>query len=350
MIKIAYYVNLWDYAGTARSHKRINEALNRKEFEPFVICWEKEYEMPLSRIRLLEEKVGADHVVKISRPDDIAACTMENTSFLSAMNQIQPDILHIARSGETGWPLIMRYGKAIVIETNIFGRMDRSGMIDRTICISHYCAARRGQCDAIIYNMIPVATPSETYKWELRKELDIPNNAIVFGRIGSAHGHVEFSLRLFDLANTACGNHFYYLIVNPDDKTKKQAVNLMNIAIFEPTIDDHWIDRFFNVLDVFLHYRSNGEICGCAIQEAMMRGVPVLGHITEQDNGQIEVIGNGGMVAVTESEYVKNILYLANNYQIRKHFAANARAIALRDYAQDKLINVVEDCYKSWMQ
>jgi glycosyltransferase involved in cell wall biosynthesis len=81
----------------------------------------------------------------------------------------------------------------------------------------------------------------------------------------------------------------------------------------------------------------------------MMHGVPVLSHVTPHDNGQIEIIAGGGMVAVTPQEYGDNLMYLINNPKARRAFGAEGRRIAMALYAQDKVVNAIQEMYRRWV-
>ncbi len=62
-------------------------------------------------------------------------------------------------------------------------------------------------------------------------------------------------------------------------------------------------EEFLCSLDVYAHGRKDGEINSLAIARAMEAGLPVISHVSNQNNGHIECIGEAGYVVKTVEEY-----------------------------------------------
>jgi hypothetical protein len=193
-IRVGFQLGEWTYAGTARSHFRILEALDRSRFEPLALVWRQGQN---DLLPALQAALG-DHVIFYDRsahrlgPED--AYRPESTNFCEVVAGLNLDILHGARGGYSEWPLSTGRHAPLQIETNIFGERDASPTLDRSIAICRYIEARRGGADAMIYNPIPPAEPDGP---NLRAELGIPEDAIVCGRIGRPAGFTPIAIEAF---------------------------------------------------------------------------------------------------------------------------------------------------------
>ena len=130
----------------------------------------------------------------------------------------------------------------------------------------------------------------------MRKELDIPENATVFGRYG---GTTEFNLSgvHHNVIQVAKNRHdIYFIFVNTnnffDQNTKK--LDLKNI-IFLPTIKDEFPQynkvKFINTCDAMIHARQCGEAFGIALGEFNIFNKPIITSITRRHNAHITILG-----------------------------------------------------------
>ena len=102
-------------------------------------------------------------------------------------------------------------------------------------------------------------------------------------------------------------------------------LKIPDVILIEPTADDSFIDRFHRTIDVMLHYRSDGEVHSTAIAQAMMYGIPVISHVTDQYNGQMETIGKAGGVARDLNEYISFAEQLIVNRKLRMALSQKAK-------------------------
>jgi hypothetical protein len=115
----------------------------------------------------------------------------------------------------------------------------------------------------------------------IRKELRIPENAIVFGRHG---GFDEFNLPFVHKAveKAALNNKFiYFIFVN----TRQFCMKLPNIIHLDPITDLQEKSNFINSCDAMLHGRELGEIFSMSIGEFLTCGKPVLSWPGGSDEG-----------------------------------------------------------------
>jgi len=166
----------------------------------------------------------------------------------------------------------------------------------------------------------------------MRKELNIPDNAIVFGRHG---GHDTFSIPFaFDVVNQIVQerNDIYFLFLNTQQNCvnyNKRLINHKQIIHLPPTSDLEIKTKFINTCDAMLHARINGESFGLAIGEFSIRNKPVITWTGKDvkkyyphfhDLAHIDILGDKGIYYNDEKE-LKDIL-LNFNKQKNKNWDA----------------------------
>lgn len=347
-IKIIYYSHEVDYAGTWRAHEAIVESINKNIFDPYVMYWDECPNNP--RLEDVRKMIGSDHVISFKRSKEKTGpekgYTPLWTDFHEVAKSIQPDIIHFARSGYLEWPFNTRLAP-LQVETNIFSGMDTSGYLDKSIAISKRVADIRKASDAIIYYPVKeVKLIGSTF----REQYNIPKDAIVCGRIGrpSTTSFCPYGIEAFKTVQEKYKN-VYYIIVAPCDEIKRLSKDIPNVILLDPTSNDEIISKFFRSLDIFLHYRLDGETFGLAIAQAMIYGIPIVSHISIYNNAHVETVGDGGYVAPTYGEYVDYLSMLITNPDERKKVGNKGRNIVLEKYEQEKIIRQFEDCYIRWL-
>src|SRR5690606_3281108 len=138
---------------------------------------------------------------------------------------------------------------------------------------------------------LPISTES------LRKELGLPSDAYVIGRVGRPDSgiHDPISLKAYRKIEDS---NTYFLALSPPVNMVRQAkkLQLNNFIAIPPTTDPIHLAKLYNTIDVVAQARRDGETFGCNIAEAMMHGKPVIAHLTPYMNAQSEIIGNAGYV------------------------------------------------------
>lgn len=147
----------------------------------------------------------------------------------------------------------------------------------------------------------------------MRKELNIPNNAIVFGRHG---GYDTFNIRnvmglVYDIALN--NSSIYFLFVN----TKKFCPDLPNIIHLDVIVDLEEKRKFINTCDSMLWARSDGETFGLSIAEFSICNKPVIACKTG-DLAHVELLKDKG-------------IWYSNIYQL-KDIITNFKRIDNQDY------------------
>ena len=341
-IKILFYSHTIDFAGTWRSHERVLLMLNKEIFDVYVFYNPNQNN---NRLEYLKTKLNCNNIIPFtaskekSGPDQ--GYRYLYTDFIQICKTFDFDIIHFARGGWYEWPFIERIAP-IQIETNIFGGRDTSPFLDYSITICNTINSIRGGSDQIIYNPIPDPIKNNE---NILTEFNIPETYLVFGRIGRPSNFDPIALNaLYELKKQR--NDFVYIIIGACQETKDKIkqLNLSDVCLLlEPTNDDNFIHRFYNSLDLFLHYRSDGECHSCAISEAMIYGVPVISHYAGY-NGQSETIKNGGYVAKNSQDYYKYLSLLINDIDHYTQVSNNAKNIS-ENYKQNKIVKEWETLY-----
>ena len=137
---------------------------------------------------------------------------------------------------------------------------------------------------------------------------------------------------------------FHPSVKNPT-KNNSKIINL------KPTTDLVILDKFYNTLDILLHFRKEGETFGMNIAEAMIHSKPVVSHFSEEDNAQYELILSskecGFITNMNVEEYTEKVKILIENSKLRALFSKNAESVALELFSERKVTKVLEDYYRS---
>jgi hypothetical protein len=350
-IKIGFYTHHWDYAGTARSHEQIATNLNRGLFEPVILYWPGGDN---SRLPYLESVLGKDSLIPFSRTKDKTGSDKGYapvvTDFKEICQNASIDILHVARSGYYEWPLTDRICP-VQVETKIFADKDPRTYVDWSFPIADFVSYDQDTHQTIIPNPIPssiqIKDPQSFRGVELPNGIIIKDTDTVYGRIGRPAGWTPHGTIGFTAAMKANPNSYFLIVAPcPEDRAFYSTEEFKDRVIyFEPTYDDNIIQRFFNTLDVFLHYRSDGEVCSVAIGQAMANRLPVVSHRSQQFNGQVGMLADVGFVASSEAEYSDMVIRLAKDESLRKTTGLAAYTKYTKEYLPSVVLRRYEDEY-----
>jgi hypothetical protein len=128
---------------------------------------------------------------------------------------------------------------------------------------------------------------------ELRAELDIPNEATVYGRHG---GDDSFDIPwvqkvVVEAAKNSPNIWFLFLNTRPFGG----AAELPNIRFLPATADPDRKRRFLNTCDAMIHGRQRGETLGMACLEFASVGRPVLTYADSPEQAHLEILGDSAV-------------------------------------------------------
>jgi hypothetical protein len=135
----------------------------------------------------------------------------------------------------------------------------------------------------VIPHMVCISKTTE----DLRGVLNIPKEAIVYGRYG---GYDTFSVEIarqavFDVASQDT-NKFFLFMNTP------KFCNLPNVIFLEGSTDMEVKRRFINTCDAFLHGRSDGETFGLSVAEFALCLKPIVSNAQCTDDAHFQILGN----------------------------------------------------------
>ena len=140
----------------------------------------------------------------------------------------------------------------------------------------------------------------------LRKELSIPEDAIVFGRHGGAETFdINFAKQaVIHVAQMRQDIYFLFLFTN-----KFTNDSISNVIYLDGSSDLEYKTKFINTCDAMLHARDAGESFGLSVGEFSIRNKPVITLKNgSRDCAHIEMLGNKGIYYNNRNE-LQDILF-----------------------------------------
>ncbi|RTY92392.1 glycosyltransferase [Flavobacterium sp. GT3R68] len=131
----------------------------------------------------------------------------------------------------------------------------------------------------------------------LRKELNIPEDAIVFGRHG---GDKTFDLKFVKKVIKQISRKrkdIYFVFLGTNSFVFKNIFRPYLNVIFLPTnIDDIYKSKFINTCDAYLHARKQGESFGIAIGEFSVSNKPIITWADSEEKSHIDILGDKAII------------------------------------------------------
>jgi len=346
-IKVVHHTKGCGYSGTDRTAQLFCQYLDRSKFEPYIVYREN---ADCSRVNFMKRELEGSNVVEYDHEhgNNVSPYWPKRDNFVDVIRSINPDIIHFHRSGHTEWPCLpflkKEFPKVKFVETNIFAHNDNFPW-DLRLFICPYIATRAGHPDgSYLYN--PVELP---YCGEGSDDSDI----VVLGRIGRQDNFYDISLQACRLLLGRGIKNWKYLIVNPCDKWINRIHELGLDKYCEPIVpiyDNRSLSRFYSLLDVFAHSRSDGECQSVCMSEAQIHGVPIVTHKSPCWNGQVDQINlsNCGFCVGWNDAvgYADNLQALIESKSLRERLGGNGRRWANHNVEASVVVKQLEGYYE----
>jgi FkbM family methyltransferase len=175
----------------------------------------------------------------------------------------------------------------------------------RYALISHWLSKKYGGNIPYVPHMINLPSTEDN----LRKELNIPNDAIVFGGYGGKNSfNIQFVHKCIDCIVQE-NPHIYFLFMNFD----RSCAQHPQIIYLKGSIDRWYKTKFINTCDAMIHARDVGETFGLAVGEFSTRNKPVITHLTPSphyDKEHIRNLGERGIYYVD----AESLLHIFRNF------------------------------------
>ena len=184
----------------------------------------------------------------------------------------------------------------------------------------------------------------------LREELDIPQDAFVFGmhqrNCENIFSHIP--LTAYSMIE---GEKNYYVLLGGAEKYRAQAqqLGLTNIKFLDFISDVGKINNFVSGIDAFAHGRYDGEVCSAAIIEALRHGKPIITH-PGINMGHLEQVEDCGIMAHGLNQYVSGMLLYQSDSETYKTISKNCINKFENKYSLkaniDKYIKIYEEVHE----
>lgn len=207
------------------------------------------------------------------------------------------DLVITAWAGNAEFPLTII--PCPIVFLNIFGIPNTIRNIKYHVCISETIANEISDIvpkDKIKTLYIPTEWPvgvTQQDRIDFRRQHDIPEDALVFGRIGRADDaiHDPIGILAFERVVEKYPD-IHYAIVSPSDLLRAYVSEkkIPNVHLIDPIYDEKMVWIFHTSIDILAHFRSDGETFGLNIAESMICGNPIISHRSKIWNAHLEYL------------------------------------------------------------
>lgn len=331
-MRIVHHSKTIGYAGTDRTAQLFVKYLNKlPNIEAFLVYRAND---DTSRLEECKATIGEQYLIPYEhehQPKALPPYFPKSDNLVEVLASLQPDIFHIHRGGHPEWPGMKSIcPTAKFVETNIFAGIDLSPDIDLHIYISNFIAVRahllHGKPGPILLNPTekPFITDFAAARFDLRRRLFLPDDAIVLGRVGRPDNFDPIALNAFQIV-VARHPNAYYAVVNPCNRWREvvERQNIKNVVFLPKIVNDVELSMFYGGIDIYAHARVDGECQPCNLNEAMYHGVPVVTHVADTYQGHVEQVNESGAGFVAghhnHKEYAGYLMRLIVNKEDRNN-------------------------------
>lgn len=184
------------------------------------------------------------------------------------------------------------------------------------------------------YPVIPRIISLPSVKENMRKDLNIPEDSIVFGRHGGPEGfNIKFVKKLI-IDKFLNNEKYYFIFVNTDKFCEAKNIIYLN-TIYDATE----IVKFINTCDAMLWARAGGETFGQAIAEFSIKNKPVIATKNVNQKIHIKLLGEKAIWYNNERD-LEQIIKTFNKKEVEKKDWN-----AFRDYSPENVMKIFNEVF-----
>lgn len=220
-------------------------------------------------------------------------------------------ILYNQKSGEVDTHLSKNCKNAV---HSVFD-LDPHG--DAYAAISKWLGEKDGEAKKVPY--VPYICELPDTNEDLREKLNIPKDALVFGRHGG-FSTFDIPFVMETVVFTALENpNVYFLFMNTMPFWHRAYGHQKNIIFLDSSIDPEYKTKFINTCDAMIHARQLGESFGLACAEFNIRNKPIITWQYGRDKAHIDMLGKSAFIYENPEDLKKIFNHFKNNIKdIRK--------------------------------
>jgi len=218
-----------------------------------------------------------------------------NTSLDTKLKNIQADAVYIIKAGKKD----ERTASACKTLIHCTG-MENDPHGDVYAYVSKWLSQA---CSNSAHPYVPHIVDLPDEQADLRSELNIPQDAFVFGRTG---GKDTWSLPFANdvIKKTLLKKPNYYFIF----QNTERFIDHERVFFIKNTAHMTYKTKFINSCDAMLHARFEGESFGLACGEFSLRNKPVITWLGSNERNHIEVLGEKGLYYSNATELLDVLL------------------------------------------
>ena len=186
------------------------------------------------------------------------------------------------------------------------------------------------------YPVVPHIVSTFDTNEDLREQLGIPPDHIVFGRYGGPDTFdIEF---VIDVINKVLElrDDIYFIFMNTNRHPK--FIQLKNIIFLPGTSDVELKRKFINTSDAMLHARQRGETFGLSVAEFSINLKPIFTFSDSYEKNHIQVLKEK---CVLYNDY-NSLLYLIMTFHKNKY---NMENNGYFEYRPEKVMTIFNDIF-----
>ncbi len=372
-ITVVHHSNQFGLGGTEKDMLLFLKYMDKSVFDVHAVA--KKHPFPPHRIFLdnirgalgskkAQYRLEQYRVSSIRTPDFIKVLGEDRVHFYTPgslaplFKKLAPQILHVHHSGVSEAPVNRPDAVShipIIFSINGFGFQDTTEhdkRMTRILFPSNWVwntAAPWSKGDArcgMLY--CPIETPHS--KENLRSELGIKEGTVVIGRVGRNADDIHDPISLKAYKEIENENTLFLALAPPPNMVRDaKELGIKNIKFLPPTVDDVWLSKFYNTIDILGHARTDGETFGCVIAEAMIHGRPIVTHLSDIRNAQAELVEEGASGFVVNQHdwktYADRLKTLISDKPKRLAMGQSALKRAMENFEAELITKKLEKMY-----